>query len=198
MEGDFGNIIGFLIFAVIAVLSIINKIREQRKAGEEQPEEHEPSLEDLPELARRLLYGDKEPDKAEAEPAKTAPPPVSEQPVMRPVILEVPRRTLAETEKAPATPPVPPEGWEGPYEPPVQPPRMSKRQRKQQEAAAKQKKIPQPAPKAQPPVVTTPKPRRSTGPVRLDTLFATKNQVRNGILYYEILGPPKALREGRK
>lgn len=201
MDGDFGNIIGFLIFAAIAVMSIVGKIREQRKTGEQEheqaPEEEEPSLDELPELVRRMIRGsvEPEPEHRETERPKTVvePSPIPKQTV-RPVVEEV-RRDWS-VDKTPVTPPpVPPERWEGPYEPPVQPPRQSKRIRRQQQEAAKVIKTPPPAPK--PPL--TPKkplqPRRSTGSMRLAKLFSDKNRVRNGILYQEILGPPKALRD---
>ena len=200
MDGDFGNIIGFLIFAAIAVMSIFSKIREQRKTGEEEHEqEHEEetsSLDELPELVRRMIRGgvDAEPAHPEPERPKTVeePAPIPKQ-TLRPVVEELRRNWT--TEQAPVAPPVPPEGWEGPYEPPVQPPRQSKRIRRQQEEAANVNQAPLPAPNPPAPPKKPLQARRSTGSVRLANLFADKNLVRNGILYQEILGPPKALRD---
>jgi hypothetical protein len=200
MDGDFGNIIGFLIFAAIAVLSIFSKIREQRKTGEEvQEQEHEeetPSLDELPELVRRMIRGGVEAEPEHPEPErhktaeKTSPTPIQ---TLRPVVEELRRNWT--TEKAPVTPPVPPEGWEGPYEAPVQPPRQSKRIRRQQQEAEKVKAVSPPVSKPTAPPKKAMKAPRTTAAVRLANLFADKNLVRNGILYQEILGPPKALRD---
>lgn len=105
------QVIGLIVFAVIAAVSGLAKLQEHRKEEEarKQRSANRPSVEDLPEATRRMLYGDSTPPVARRRGEGMPTPPVA---IPR---AEVPR-------PAPQRRPVPQRQQEIPVAPPRQAP----------------------------------------------------------------------------
>jgi hypothetical protein len=115
--------IGLIIFGVIAAISGFAKLQEQRKEEEARKQRgNRPSVDDLPEATRRMLYGDSTPPVARRR-SEGPPPPVAvpraEAPRPAPQRRPVPQRQ----QTAPTTPP-----WQQPQQQPVPPRPVPQRQ----------------------------------------------------------------------
>ncbi len=210
------EILGFLFFIIIMAVSIISKARKERKAAENRTEElGEPiSPKDLPEVARRMLFGDGEGDIIVAKPKQSA------QPVMEPgrtpretaqapvparqVIIERPDRgggPRIPGKEYPVKPALPSTVQQRP-KPQVTRPQQRPRILEDRSVGARQQPR-QVQGNAPPPVAAAvagrPAPAKGSSPARIDgrlnALLRSRTGLAQGILLREILGPPRSLED---
>lgn len=205
------SLIGGIVFLIILAVSVLQKIKEFREDQEyKRNSSSRPSIEDLPEETRRMLYG--EPTVRRAESAEEVipipvarpqqrpqqrPQPVQPRPVQRQAPPPKPRPQPVQQPRRAVPPPPPPPTLRTREEP--QPPRPAPQQiekRQQRRTGVKRR-----TPKHRRPVGSSAK--RRPRPGRKDTssrglalrLVRHPTGIRAAIIANEILGQPKAMRD---
>ncbi len=210
------NLLGLIIFLVIAGISVVGKMRESRKAEEERREREGMPPVELPEVTRRMLYGDSG-DIPTARPRQTgeAPPP-------RPVVVARPAPSAPVPQQQPRRQENPPtvvrpaqQGQQRPAGPrppvsvparkvPVQaaPTRQAARRAEQEGASdesvwarmrAEERRLRQLAEANRQKAATVAATKRQS-----ERVFGGAGNLRRGIIIREVLGPPLALRQNNR
>lgn len=194
------GIFGFIIFAIILGISGLQKWKEYREEQEfRKGSDDRPTIEDLPEATRRMLYGDPNVRPAQLDDEEVVPIPVA-RPARRPE----PPRPQPVQRQAPPPPPRPvqqPRRAVAPPPPPAPKPRPRPQRVEAKPTYTKPRPTPQKQHPSRPQIQAPAAQKRRTK----DTssrglalrLIDHPTGVRAAIIANEILGKPISMREGQ-